>query len=126
MPRAPRAAQVLILLFATVAIAYGAGVIHVGQETLSLAYVPTEHTVPGELVVVRMQGQWDSLRSSDESVLEPVSIKLGPITTGYFVAIKPGKAALMAVSNPCPATMPSPRCTAPAVMWQVAVEVWPG
>ena len=126
MPRAPRAAQILIVLFATLAVAYGAAVVHVGQETLSLGYVPTEHTVPGELVVVRMQGPWDWLRSSDESVLEPISVELKPKTTGYFVAMKPGKAELMAVSDPCPATMPPPRCMAPAVLWRVDVEVWPG
>jgi len=120
MPKAPLSAQVTIVLFAVLAIVYGASVIRLSEDASG-----TRHAVPGQLVVVTMHSSWTSLETTDASVLAPISVSLAPITRGYFLALKPGKAQLQGYDDPCPVTMVK-RCMAPARLWRVQIDVWPG
>ena len=120
IPKAPIQAQILIGLFAVLAIAYGASVIRLGDGSHG-----SRSAVPGQLIAVRMDAGWDSLTSSNPSVVKPISVKLSPVATGYFIALLPGRSILSAVSNPCP-TDAVPRCMAAMRLWQVEVRVWPG
>ncbi|OLC00243.1 MAG: hypothetical protein E6I81_12540 [Chloroflexi bacterium] len=120
MPKAPLPAQITIVLFAVLAIVYGASVIRLTEDSSG-----TRHAVPGQLVVVMMHSSWTSLQSSDTSVVAPISVSLTPITRGYFLALKPGKAWLQGYDDPCPVTMVE-RCMAPVRGWGVGIEVWPG
>jgi hypothetical protein len=119
IPKAPIQAQILIGLFAVLAIAYGASIIRLADASHG-----SRSAVPGQLIVVRMNGSWGSLTSSNTSVLKPISITLSPTATGYFIALLPGRSTLSALSNPCP-TDAVPRCMLPARIWQVEVKVWP-
>ena len=121
MPKAPRKAQITIVLVAVLAIVYGASVIHLNEDGVAL-----RHAAPGQLIVVRLHSAWMSLKSSDASVVAPISVSLKPTTTGYFIALKPGKAAIVAFDDPCPSNMTPPRCMLPAHMWGVEIDVWPG
>ena len=115
MPKAPLPAQITIVLFAVLAIVYGASVIRLTEDA-----VGTRHAVPGQLVMVMLHSTWTSLESSDASVLAPISVSLSPITTGYFLALKPGKAVLRAFARPCLG------CLSESRMWRTEIEVWPG
>ena len=121
MPKAPRAAQITIILLAVLAIVYGASVIRLTEDSAG-----NRHAASGQLVVVRMHSSWTSLESSDASVVAPISVTLRPITTGYFIALKPGRATLRAIDDPCPSDMTPPRCMLPMRGWAVEIEVWPG
>ena len=121
MPKAPRAAQITIILLAVLAIVYGASVIRLTEDSAG-----NRHAASGQLVVVTMHSSWTSLESSDASVVAPISVTLRPITTGYFIALKPGRATLRAIDDPCPSDMTPPRCMLPMRGWGVEIEVWPG
>ena len=121
MPKAPRAAQITIILFAVLAIIYGVSVIRLSEDSAG-----NRRAATGQLVVVTMHSSWTRLESSDASVVAPISVTLRPITTGYFIALKPGKATLQAIDDPCPSDMTPPRCMLPMRGWTVEVEVWPG
>lgn len=121
MPKAPVAAQIIIVGFAVLAVVYGASAIRLTEDLAG-----ARHAVPGQLVVVTMQSSWTLLETSDASVVAPISVSMKPSTTGYFVALKPGKAFLRALDDPCPSNMPPPRCMAPARMWRTEIDVWPG
>ncbi len=120
MPKAPLRAQMTIALVAVLVIVYGASVIHLTEDSSG-----HRRAVPGQLVVVRMHSTWMSLESSDASVIAPISVSLSPVTTGYFLALKPGKARLRAYDNPWPVDALH-RCMAPARFWSTEIEVWPG
>ena len=120
IPKAPIQAQILIGLFAVLAIAYGASIIRLSEGSLG-----SRSALPGQLIAVRMDASWDSLTSSNPSVVKPISVTLSPVTTGYFIALLPGRSILSAVSSPCPADA-VPRCMALSRLWQVEVRVWPG
>ena len=62
MPKAPLPAQITIVLLAVLAIVYGAGVIHLTEDSGG-----HRRAVPGQLVVVRMHSTWMSLESPDAS-----------------------------------------------------------
>ncbi len=115
MPKAPVPAQITIVLFAVLAIVYGASVIRLTEDAAG-----TRHAVPGQLVVVRMHSTWTSLESSDASVVAPISVSLSPVTTGYFLALRPGKATLRAFAQPCFG------CLSVSRTWRTEIEVWPG
>jgi hypothetical protein len=121
MPKAPRKAQLTIVLLAVLAIVYGASVIHLNEDGVAL-----RHAAPAQLIVVRLHSAWMSLKSSDASVVAPISVSLRPITTGYFIALKPGQAGLQAIDDPCPSNMTPPRCMLPARIWVTEIDVWPG
>ncbi len=120
IPKAPIQAQILIGLFAVLAIAYGASIVRLDDGSHA-----SRSAVPGQLIVVRLGTSWDFLTSSNTSVVKPISVKLAPVATGYFIALSPGRSRLSAVSNPCPVNAVA-RCMAPARLWQVEVNVWPG
>ena len=119
IPKAPIQAQILIGLFAVLAIAYGASIIRLSDGSLG-----SRSALPGQLIAVRMDATWDSLTSSNPSVVKPISVTRSPVTTGYFIALLPGRSTLSAVRNPCPTNV-VPRCLLPARLWQVEVRVWP-
>ena len=112
IPKAPIQAQILIGLFAVLAIAYGASIVRLGDGSND-----TRSVVPGQLIVVGMNRAWYSLTSSDPWVVAPISVRTSPTTRSYFIALKPGRAKLQAYSTSC--TL----CLTP--MWQVEVRVWP-
>ncbi|SRR5712692_817950 len=116
MPKALLPAQITIVLFAVLAIVYGASVIRLTEDATG-----TRHAVPGQLVVVTLNSSLTSLASSDASVLKPVCVSLTPIATGYFLALKPGKAALQGLNQRCHECL-----IAATRIWRVEVEVWPG
>jgi hypothetical protein len=115
MPKAPLPAQITIVLLAVLAIVYGASVVRLTEDSSG-----TRHAVPGQLVVVTMHSSWTSLQSSDASVVAPISVSLTPITRGYFLALKPGRAVLQSYGRPCPT------CLSLTRGWRVEIEVWPG
>jgi hypothetical protein len=112
IPKAPIQAQILIGLFAVLAIAYGASIIR-----LDGASNGTRGAVPGQLIVVSMSRAWYSLISTDPWVVAPISVRTSPTTRAYFIALKPGRAKLQAYPTSC--------STCLSVMWQVEVMVWP-
>ena len=112
MPKAPLRAQITIVLLAVLAIVYSASAIHLSEATAGKRYA-----VPGQVVVVRLSFALPSLQSSDEAVVKPISVSLTPTTTGYFIALKPGKARL---EGGCT------RCMTLIRGWSVEVEVRPG
>lgn len=117
-----RKALVAVGLAAVMAVAYlGLAVWLAGDSAHA-----TRHVVSGQMLIVQLRGSWDWLRSSDDAVVRPLSVSLKPNATGYFVAAKPGKAFVQALNDPCPTTMAPPRCMAPAMIFAVEVEVWPG
>ena len=119
IPKAPIQAQILIGLFAVLAIAYGASIVRLDGTSTGSRTV-----LPGQLIVVRMNTSFGSLTSSNTSVLKLISVQLSPVANGYFIALLPGTSTLSALSNPCP-TDAVPRCMLPARTWQVEVRVWP-
>ena len=119
IPKAPIQAQILIGLFAVLAIAYGASIIRLDDTSAGI-----RTALPGQLLVVRMHSTWNSLSSSNNSVLAAISVTLKPTTTAYFIALMPGRSTLTAISNPCPTTA-VPRCLAPERFWRIEIRVWP-
>lgn len=115
VPKAPLPAQIIIVLFAVLVIIYSASVVRLSEDASG-----TRHAAPGQLVVVVMHSSWTSLQSSDASVLAPISVSLKPITRGYFLALKPGKATLHASDVTCPG------CLSASRIWRTEIEVWPG
>ncbi|HEY0832148.1 MAG TPA: hypothetical protein VGE99_13475 [Candidatus Dormibacteraeota bacterium] len=115
MPKAPLPAQIIIALLAVLVIIYGASVVRLSEDASG-----TRHAAPGQLVVVVMHSSWTSLQSSDASVLAPISVSLKPIARGYFLALKPGKATLLASDVACSG------CVSALRTWRTEIEVWPG
>jgi hypothetical protein len=117
VPKAPLKAQIVIGLFAVLMIAYGFSIIRLDEGSTG-----TRNALPGQLIVVRLDSPWASLASSDNSVVVAVSITLSPNATGYFLALRPGRATLTAV--------PAQRCTLcrepPPKQWTVHITVGPG
>lgn len=120
MPKAPRKVQITIGLLAVLVIAYGLSIMHLDENSTG-----RRTAMPGQLIVVRLHVTWNWMTSTDESVVAPISVMLKPIATGYFLALKPGRATLQAFVDPCPANMPAPRCMAAGRMWRVEVTVGP-
>jgi hypothetical protein len=115
MPKAPVPAQIIIALLAVLVIIYSASVVRLSEDSSG-----TRHAAPGQLVVVVMHSSWTSLQSSNASVLAPISVSLKPITRGYFLALKPGKATLRAFGVACSG------CLSASRTWRAEIEVWPG
>ena len=115
MPKAPRPAQILIILGAVLLIVYGVGIIRVNDSSSSKRYA-----VPGQLIVVNLHSAWNSLQSSDEAVARPISVSVRPNTTGYFIALRPGTATLRAFYVRCI------ECLSLVASWAVEIEVRPG
>ena len=112
IPKAPIQAQILIGLFAVLAIAYGASIVRLYDGSQG-----TRSAVPGQLIVVGMNRSWYSLTSSDPWVVTPISVRTSAATRAYFIALRPGRAKLQAYPTSC--------TTCLSVMWQVEVRVWP-
>jgi hypothetical protein len=112
IPKAPIQAQILIGLFAVLAIAYGASIIRLDDGSHEM-----RSAVPGQLIAVRMNTAWYSMTSSDPWVVAPISVSTSPTTRAYFIALKPGRAKLRAYATSCAL------CLTPT--WQVEVKVWP-
>lgn len=113
MPKAPLKAQIIIGLFAVLAIAYGFSIARVDQLTGPRAIT----VVPGQLIVVRTDAVSTSMASSDPSVVAPL---LTSFPRAYFLALRPGRVTLSASSPPA-----CPRCLSAVVHWTLAVAVWP-
>ena len=112
MPKAPLPAQITIVLLAVLAIIYSASAIHLSEASAGKRYA-----MPGQVIAVHMSSAFPSLWSSDEAVVKPISVSLTPMTTGYFIALKPGKARLQAGCTKCMTLVRG---------WSVEVEVRPG
>ncbi len=122
VPKAPRAAQVGIGAVALLLILYSASIVHLSQKSAGGRVV-----VPGQLVVVHLDGAWNEMRSSDPSVLSPISVTLSPSAGGYFIAARPGRATLFATAGGCPPHSPATEvCTLELRYWAVALTVAPG
>ena len=113
MPKAPLKAQIIIGLFAVLAIAYGFSIVRLDQS-VSHSQV---NVVPGQLLVVRMDVVGGPASSTDPWVVAPISTTAG---RAYFVALRPGRAVLTATSSP-----PCGRCVAAVAQWSLEVRVWP-
>src|SRR4051812_38940413 len=116
IPKAPVQAQILIGLFAVLAIAYGASIIRLDATSAGI-----RNALPGQLIVVSMNASGYSITSSDPSVVAPVLVSTSPISRAYFVAVKPGRSTLRGV-------LPSPcaQCLSLLAGWSMEVKVWPG
>jgi ABC-type phosphate transport system permease subunit len=115
MPKAPLAAQILIVLFAILVIAYSVSAIHLSEDSAGKRFA-----LPGQLVVVQMHSSWTSMDSSDHGVLAPISVTLKPTARAYFIALKPGTATLRADFSACR------ECLSLVRGWWVEIEVRPG
>lgn len=115
MPKAPLKAQIVIGLFAVLMIAYGFSVIRLDEGSSG-----TRNALPGQLIVVRMHGSWEQIKSSDDSVVKTIYVSSPSMRTGYFLALRPGKATLSSSGTPCVG------CGVRTVGWQVVVAVGPG
>jgi hypothetical protein len=115
IPKAPIQAQILIGLVAVLAIAYGASIIRLDSTSTG-----TRSAVPGQLIFVSMDRAWDSVTSSDPWVVTPVSVSTSPTTRAYFIALKPGRATLLACPSQCTESIPL------SLVWSMEVKVWPG
>jgi hypothetical protein len=114
IPKAPIQAQILIGLFAVLAIAYGAAIIRLEDTSTG-----TRNAVPGQLIFVHMDRAWQSMTSSDPSVVAPISVSTSPTTRAFFIALKPGRATLRALPSRCT------ECLSVTVIWSIEVKVWP-
>jgi hypothetical protein len=115
IPKAPIQAQIIIGLFAVLAIAYGLSIVRLGDTSTG-----TRSVFPGQLIVVRIDRPSILVKTSDASVIAPLSATATPQSVGYFVAVKPGHAALSAVLPP-----PCRECLSATFLWHVDVIVWP-
>jgi hypothetical protein len=112
VPKAPLRAQILIGLFAVLAIAYGASIIR-----LENTFTETRHAIPGQLILVRSNIALDHPTSSDPWIVAPIAVSSSAARQVYFIALKPGRATLRASYSAC----------APCLMaaWHLEVIVWP-
>jgi hypothetical protein len=112
IPKAPIQAQILIGLFAVLAIAYGASI-------MRLDYTSTEarRALPGQLIMVRSRLPLYYATSSDPWVVAPIAAGSSAAKQAYFIALKPGRATLRALYSACT------RCLLAA--WHLEVTVWP-
>ena len=114
MPKAPLKAQIIIGLFAVLAIVYGFSIARVDQSSGRHQIT----VVPGQLIAVRTDSVSMSMASSDPWVVAPL---MTSSARAYFLALKPGRAILSAQS--------SPECLEcgrqPLVPWTLEVTVWP-
>ena len=117
MPKAPLKAQIIISLFAVLAIAYGLSIARV-EQTPNPGHI---NVVPGQLIVVRMNVISIAPTSSDPGVVAPLPINSSASPRAYFLALKPGRARLSATSKPTCA-----ECLSALVRWTLDVTVWPG
>ena len=115
MPKAPLKAQIIIGLFAVLAIAYGFSIVRFDDASNG-----TRSVLPGQLIVVRIERPSIAIKTSDPWVVALLSEAGTPQSVGYFVALKPGRATLSAVLPP-----PCKECLAATVLWRVDVTVWP-
>ena len=113
MPKAPLRAQIVIGLFAVLAIAWGLSIVR-----LDAASSGTRFVLPGQLITVGIDRTMYYMESSDAWVVAPISITTSPQTRAYFLAIKPGHATLSAHYIACKQCLVS--------MWLVNVFVRPG
>jgi hypothetical protein len=89
---------------------------------LSTASHQSHRAFPGQLLAVNLSGEWTGLTSSDASVIAPIRVNLSPSATGYFVAIRPGKATLMAQFHPsCLDAVP--QCLPAQKFWSIEIDV---
>jgi hypothetical protein len=113
IPKAPLQAQIIIGLFAVLAIAYGASIIRLDNTSAG-----TRTAVPGQLIAVRIDRSMYSMATSDPWVVKPISVSTSPVTRAYFVALKPGRARLTAHYISCLQCL--------VATWSIEVRVWPG
>jgi|ERR1041385_5711617 hypothetical protein len=112
MPRAPIQAQILVGLFAVLAIAYGASIMRLDNNSTD-----PRHALPGQLILVRSHVPLYYATSSDPWVVAPIAAGSSAATQAYFVALKPGHATLRAFYSACT------QCLLAA--WHLEVTVWP-
>ena len=113
IPKAPIQAQILIGLFAVLAIAYGASIVRLDGTSTG-----TQTVLPGQLIVLGIDRTMYFVNSSDWWVVRPISVSTSPVTRAYFLAFKPGRARLSAHYNSCIQCL--------AAIWSVDVTVRPG
>jgi hypothetical protein len=113
MPRAPIQAQILIGLFAVLAIAYGASVMRLDNTSAE-----SRQALPGQLIMVRSHMPMYYATSSDPWVVAPIAAGSSGTKQAYFIALKPGHVTLRAFYSACT------ECLMAA--WQLDVKVWPG
>jgi hypothetical protein len=115
-----------VSLIAVIAIALVLVIEGVFAIRLSTNSQPRHQAFPGQVLAVNLDGPWTELTSSDASVVAPMRISLSPTVTGYFLALRPGKATLMAQSHPS-CLDAQPRCLIVQMVWSAEVDVrlWP-
>jgi hypothetical protein len=112
IPKAPVQAQILIGLFAVLAIAYGASIMRLENTSTE-----TRHAIPGQLILVRSKIALYYATSSDPWVVAPIRSSTSAARQAYFIALKPGHATLRAFYSACT------QCR--LASWQLEVIVWP-
>jgi hypothetical protein len=109
----------LIGLFAIASVLVIEGVFMIRLSTNSRQ---SHQAFPGQVLAVNLDGAWTDLVRSDTSVVAPIRVTLSPTVTGYFVAIRPGKATLMARFHPS-CLDAAPRCMIVQMVWSAEVDV---
>jgi hypothetical protein len=93
-----------------------AGVLAFAGDSTTIRLAPTfpyheSHVAfSGELIEVQLAPDWTPPVSSDRSVVQPLGSR-------YFMAAKPGRASISAVTIRCD------RCGMATILWRVDVEV---
>jgi hypothetical protein len=111
-----------VLLIGVIAIALVLVIEGVFAIRLSTNSQPRHQAFPGQVLAVNLDGPWTELASSDPSVVAPIRVTLSPKAAGYFLAIRPGRATLMAQFHPsCLDALP--RCLIVQMVWSAEVDV---
>ena len=113
MPKAPVKAQIIIGLFAVLAVAYGLAIERIDQTANGTSL----SVVPGQLIAIRFDRAMYSVTSTDPWVVVPMPLSGSPATRAFFLALKPGRATLRAHYISCTNCL--------TAIWFVDIRVWP-
>ena len=111
-----------VLLIGVIAIALVLVIEGIVAIRLPTSSQQSHRAFPGQVLAVNLDGEWTELASSDASVVAPIRVTLSPKAAGYFLAIRPGKATLMARFHPS-CLDAQPRCLIVEMVWSAEVDV---